>query len=510
MALQSKIDAGKSVDSRRRMGQFATPSSLAAAIVRETLKYLSGKKRFNVLEPSMGTGAFLSALFSEAGGRVGRVCGCELDDDFHRAALSVWETGNVEIMHGDFLAIPPSDVFDLVVANPPYVRHHLLTQGRKRNLQTQVHDQLGIGISGLAGLYCYFLLLSLRWMKKGAVAAWLIPSEWMSVNYGKAIRGFLTQNVTLMRIHKFDADDVRFDDALVSSCVVWFRNCPSGSEPVVLTYGPDISRPRSTRKYAVSELASCDKWPPADVRPKADEPKLSDLFDIRRGIATGDNKFFVMTEAEAASKGIPSKFLKPILPSPRNLKVERVESDSNGVPANVERRFLLDCTGWDMAALPREVRTYLETGLTTTSKKNLCASRTVWYYQEQRRPSPVLCSYMGRSCRRGTSPVRFILNESHAIATNSFLMLYPKGELESLLASDPGKRFDLWKLLLKIPAENIVGEGRSYGGGLQKIEPRELGRVRCHKVFEWLAHSAKDAHIDDNATGAFQMRLFDD
>ncbi len=57
-------------------------------------------------------------------------------------------------------------------------------------------------LSGLAGLYCYFIALSHRWMKKSGIAGWLIPSEFMDVNYGQAIKDYLLNEVTLLQIHR--------------------------------------------------------------------------------------------------------------------------------------------------------------------------------------------------------------------------------------------------------------------------------------------------------------------
>ena len=497
LELQAAIDAGKKVEDRRRMGQFATPGALAAAIVRETLPYLNESGWMTALEPSMGTGAFVSAMLSEMGTRVGRIRACELDDDFYAAAVKLWGHSRCDIQKGDFTAAEPERVADVVFANPPYVRHHALGGERKKNLQTLVQRRVGLRISGLAGLYCHFLLLSRAWMKEGAVGAWLIPSEWMSVNYGEALRTFFTRCVKLLRVHRFDVEDVRFDDALVSSCVVWFANLPPDGEGVQFTGGRDIEKPTTRRVIELADLRREAKWPPRVGCTLKHGLCLGDCFDIRRGIATGDNNFFVLNEDTVREKGIPDAFLKPILPSPRHLKVEHVTSDDLGVPTNADRRFLLDCTGYTIDELPLPVRSYLETGIAVTSRRNLCASRNVWYAQEQRDPAPILCSYMGRGNGAGTPPVRFILNDSRAIATNSFLMLYPKGFLAEYLGDDGLKREALWNMLLDISADEISQAGRSYGGGLQKIEPKELGNVPCRALAKWMGceESTQSPHL---------------
>src|SRR5690606_13714566 len=114
----------------------------------------------------------------------------------------------------------------LLVANPPYVRHHHLAANQKRELGALCADQLGIKPSGLSGLYLYFVLLSHRLLSPGAVSAWLIPSEFMDVNYGTALKEYLASQVQLVRIHQYDASEVQFDDALVTSSVVVFKNTP--------------------------------------------------------------------------------------------------------------------------------------------------------------------------------------------------------------------------------------------------------------------------------------------
>ena len=101
-----------------------------------------------------------------------------------------------------------------------------------------------------------------------------------------------------------------------------------------------------------------------------------------------------------------------------------------------------------------------------------------WYWQEQRDATYFLCSYMGRGKDDG-SPIRFILNLSEAIVTNSYLMLYPKEHLQKAISDNPNSVYRIWELLKGISGNDIEEEGRIYGGGLKKIEPSELAKVPC-------------------------------
>ena len=159
--------------------------------------------------------------------RIEHAVGVELDPVFCNAARDLWSGTGLDVVCGDFTRVvaddgrPPSP--NLILANPPYVRHHHLKREDKQRLQALVRRMAGVEIHGLAGLYVYFLLLATAWMEDGGYAAWLIPSEFMDVNYGAALKRFLTDRVTLLRVHRFDPDDVQFGDALVSSVVLVFR-----------------------------------------------------------------------------------------------------------------------------------------------------------------------------------------------------------------------------------------------------------------------------------------------
>jgi adenine-specific DNA-methyltransferase len=68
------------------------------------------------------------------------------------------------------------------------------------------------------------------------------------------------------------------------------------------------------------------------------------------------------------------------------------------------------------------------------------------------------------------------------VATNVYLMLYPKPALTRALRSHPHLVEDIWRALNELPASALAGEGRLYGGGMAKIEPRELGRVPADRL----------------------------
>lgn len=117
----------------------------------------------------------------------------------------------------------------------------------------------------------------------------------------------------------------------------------------------------------------------------------------------------------------------------------------------------------------------------------ICRHRTPWYTQERRPPAPFHCTYLGRSDKKSGRPFRFILNHSEATAPNVYLMLYPRDPLERAIAESPQLKRQVWDFLNSISSKEMLNEGRVYGGGLHKLEPKELGRVPAAALADLLS-----------------------
>jgi adenine-specific DNA-methyltransferase len=489
---QSRLDELKTASERNKWGQFATPPELALSIASYACELIGSDRAVRFLDPAIGTGSFFSALCEAVSPHtVEAATGIEIDPLFAETARNLWAGRGLEILTGDFTRQhPPAMRFNLVLTNPPYVRHHHLSAPDKERLKARVAQSLHLEISGLAGLYCYFLLLSHDWMQDEGLGVWLIPSEFMDVNYGITLRRYLTEHVTLLHIHRFCPTDVQFTDALVSSAVVVFRKSPPPlAHEARFSFGGSIEHPQSEALVPLDTLRHARKWtqfPGHTGTDKTGELTLGDIFSIKRGLATGANSFFLLTEPQIEEWQIPRRFVKPILPGPRHLTENSIEAEPDGAPAVSPRLFLLDCsepeerikTSW-----PR-FHQYLQQGREQNIHAAYLASRrTPWYSQEQRPPAPFLCTYMGRS-RNGKHPFRFLWNRSQATAHNVYLMLYPTGELRNALKQHPELQADVFEALQHTNPAQLQAEGRVYGGGLHKVEPNELARIPARLVLD--------------------------
>lgn len=472
---------------------YLTPPELAHDIVKYAVSKISpeiGAVDFG--DPAVGTGVFFSALLSVlSNSKINSAIGIDIDSERVKETRKRWSHRGLVVESGDYLHMDKLPPRTLIVANPPYLRYQQIPTAYRLKLQERASVQVGMEISGQSSLYVYFLLLSHGWMKREAVAAWLIPSEFMETNYGAVVRKYLTERVELIRIHSFNPDKIQFENVLVTSTVVVFRNClPTLGQKVMLSSGGKLLNPEHTQQVTLSELINENKWKfPWIRRGKLSTlpPRIGDLFTVCRGLATGANNFFIMERSVAAQRGIPEVALRPILPKARALQTDVIEREADGYPRVSPQLCLLDCelSQEEIGIMYPSLLNYLNSAPEEVLKSTLVRHRKPWYHQEQRRPSPFLCTYMGRGSN-ARAPLYFIWNKSDAVASNTYLMLYPRKELEKLIIKQPDTLRRVFSLLKEISSQDLIVSGRVYGGGLHKIEPKELQNVRFLSCPTWL------------------------
>jgi hypothetical protein len=480
---QNAIDASKAKKDRNKMGQFSTPRHLADELLTFAKKRLESRK-IQFFDPAFGMGSFYAAFIKEFGINA-KALGFETDSDYYSASKKVWSAyKNLTLREADFTTQTPGSFgADLIVCNPPYIRHQHIQQQEKQRLQQLSEKVSGQKISGLAGMHAYFVLLTHAWLKEHGLAIWLVPSEILEVNYGRSIREYLLGNVSLERIHFFDHANGKFDDALVSSCIIVYRKEAPTNGTVAITSGDSFASPISQKHITRTRLENSDKWSKylleSDSKATSTAKKtLGDFFLIKRGIATGNNEFFILDKERALELEVPRQYLRNILPSSRYLPEHTVRFDEDGFLA-VEKKYVLLDIDLPLAQIKSDypkLYGYLLAGMDQGFHESyLTSRRTPWYSQEKREPAKFFVRYMNRETKNsdGLHPI-FIKNEADAIATNSYLMLYekPAGLFDSATSDT-----ELWDIL-KVGLDKAMYQyGRTYGGGLVKFEPNELKNI---------------------------------
>lgn len=118
--------------------------------------------------------------------------------------------------------------FDVLIANPPYVRQERITE-MKTDLKAQFADMY----SGTSDLYVYFYSQGFRLLKRRGVLTYITPNKFMRANYGERLRLFLSTKTCLHTL--IDFDDLPIFDATTYPLIVVARNdLPNSNEVQVV------------------------------------------------------------------------------------------------------------------------------------------------------------------------------------------------------------------------------------------------------------------------------------
>jgi adenine-specific DNA-methyltransferase len=482
--LRSKFQLSHDLDqglaSRNEQGQYATDFHLARLIVKEAIKAggFSSRRGLRFFEPSIGSGSFFSALIKESKNvPILSATGVEINPKLASFASSNWKAYGLDVIQSDiFDFIENHQVMsNLIVTNPPYSRHHHIEKSQKIALQELVEEMTGIRLSGLSGLHCYIMAIAHIFLESEGVSAWLVPQEILDVGYSKNLKKILFSQHDIFRIHYFGSNNSKFADASVTSIVVFMRKkskpCQS-LQTIQFTVG-EINDPEQVNSVEM-EMKDCDKrWSKffssdSDTVQEGSSIALSEIISVRRGIATGKNAFFINPLEYWKSIGISNEHLIPIMPPPRRYKQNLVDQKMISEPTFP---YLLSVKV-EPEKFGVKLSEYIDRGIEEKVNEGyLCSKRPMWYMQEVRTAPDFFLTYIGRHKSTGERMFRFIRNETEAICSNNYLMIYKRKESD--LTTD-----DLSRILNSIPDDELTRCARAYGDGMYKLEPSEVLTLR--------------------------------
>ncbi len=469
---------------RRTLGQFWTPQPLVELMT--TWAVQAGNR---ILEPAVGSGRFLQAISEQL--ETPGITGYEISPLVLLLArvnncLQVRPLPALELHCGDYLTTPQeSQVFDAVVCNPPYTRHHHISDALKAQLSQEIQTHFGVRPSGFTSLFVYFFLRALTQLRMGGRLAFITPSELFEASYAKVFKTILQNHAVPEAIISFDSSTQVFAGVDTAGCITLATRGyrPKNTVLIELKTFPGTAivleairlQESAIFEWGIVQVVPIEKltieakW--SNLRQmntlKSQSPQFSNSAKIMRGIATGANDYFCLSEDEVTQLGIPVQYLKPVITKTRavpNLRFK--QEDFEQLRAAGQKVWLFNCTQ-TREQLPSRVREYIEFGeLLGLHRRSLLSLKNGrWYMAEQRQPPPILFTYLSRG------KTRFIHNIMGAQALNVFLLAYPNLQI----AQEPARV----KALVAILNSSVVTEqlqlfGRSYGGDTVKLEPREL------------------------------------
>ena len=187
-----------------------------------------------ILDPAVGHGELLVALLNKLS-CPSRVYGfetnaCALSKAQARLAQEFPKTAQ-HLRLGSFLdyvldnnaadQFDNSELYDLIIANPPYVRTQIMGADKAQQLSDQ------FGLSGRVDLYHAFLLGMARVLAADGTAGFIVSNRFMTTRGGAAVRAGLVAELCLKEV--YDLGDTKLFDAAVLPAVLVARGKTSES-----------------------------------------------------------------------------------------------------------------------------------------------------------------------------------------------------------------------------------------------------------------------------------------
>ena len=188
------------------------------------------------------------------------------------------------------------------------------------------------------------------------------------------------------------------------------------------------------------------------------------LLKVRIGVVTGANGFFIRSQAEIDALGKTVRSV-PIISRGAWLGVVRWHGQAQVEVAQLPSRLLLFPRSESKltVAARRELRRGEQEKI---DKRSHCERRSPWYSITDTAAPELFLPYMG------SQPWWLVVNEAGATCSNTIHRVWLKPEAkcapESVAAGS-------WTTLFRLSAELY---GRSYGGGVLKLEPSGVTNMR--------------------------------
>ncbi len=463
-----------SMEDKKRLGAFYTEDAVAAFLVQWGLSKSTG----SVMDPSCGDGRFLVQA-----ARLGatRVVGCDADSSAVKATREnlASEECEAEVVESDFFRQEPTSLgsVDLVVGNPPFIRYQRFN-GESRELAQASARRLGVHLNGLAASWAPFLIHSLRFLRPEGAMAMVVPAEIVQTTYGLPVLRGLLAHFERVRLIAFDRNI--FDEAQEETFLLLAERCGRHTSEIEIVHLTNSSELDGLTDQRMEQLVTTAQVPAEgpfsfgytlltdSVRAEWDEfigrgpvTPLERIATVTNGYVSGANAFFHRTTEEALAVGIPAEWLRVSAKGSRSLiGLSFTETDVGLLESKGEAHHLVVPQENDADALTRFTSEGESSGIDARFK---CRTRSPWWKVPGLHVPHAFFPYMIASTPHAS------LNECGAVYTNTL------HGIRFVDGIDP--RLAVLALLTTPALLSMELVGRSYGGGVLKLEPSELRRV---------------------------------
>lgn len=395
-----------------------------------------------ILEPCFGGGAFLRAC-KEAGYK--HVYGCEIDERLYRKVVD--EYPEYQLLQADFLDYNPSETFDGIIMNPPYVRQEKIDDLESLGISKEKlrKNRIYKGLPSTANLYMYFIIKAIDLLKDNGELVVIFPSCWMNARSGQSFKNLLIERTMVEReIHI--CGEVFEKNALVD--VVILKLIKDGTSSEIKDIEPEyLELTEGTLKEGICH---CKEFVLNLSVP------FSKYSSVRRGLTTGWNMMFINPKGVNSQ---PEEWITKIISSPKAVhgySTSLAETDD----------LLMISQGQMLTEELQEYITHFAEILSSEKKPKTLYEKfqtsSEWYTLNEIDSNGILFSYFVRN------DMKFIMNTSNVLVRDNFYIIYP--EIDRYLMFALLNNFFTYYQLEAI--------GKKYGAGLLKLQRYDIEKLQ--------------------------------
>ncbi len=179
------------------------------------------------------------------------------------------------------------DSFDIVIGNPPYIRHELI-----KEFKPQFEKSFSVFV-GTADIYTYFYEKGVQLLNDNGHLCYITSNKWMRAKYGEKLRGFFKHQTQLKQIIDFEGQQV-FENATVDTNILLCGKIANTQTTPPLSPSHTYSHPRHSRPHPRHSCPhprhSCESRNP-ETNPPASfqyQKQLPDEYNPLFNMAIGD------------------------------------------------------------------------------------------------------------------------------------------------------------------------------------------------------------------------------
>jgi len=210
----------------------------------------------------------------------------------------------------DFLRRNFNQGFDLVIGNPPYIRHERLTDADKLWYRGEFAT-----FKFRADLYIAFFERGLKLLKKDGLLSFICSNRWLTNQYGAALRELITAKYQLEQLLNIEKSSPFDEEVIAYPCIIRVLNARPSGKTFVYDTQENLTDFRNL-PFVLRQTPIGADWHDLFLHYDLATAALKGIeqgFKIGIGVATGADEVFVL--APGADTDIEPERLLPIVRS---------------------------------------------------------------------------------------------------------------------------------------------------------------------------------------------------